>query len=125
MKLIGYKPMLPMWLPRGWKHYSFYAACNLNSWWFYEIYTFDESGEPQDFLMYEIRWYDDVEDAKVLFEQNGDGDTELVNGIEVYLTINTDSSVAIWLDSNFCYSLHGPISQKELKSIIDSTPKED
>lgn len=121
-EVLGFTPLMPTWYPEGWEHHSYYAAQEASWQWFYEIRT---SAENENFLIYEIMRYDDVTDANEYFEQSEHGKKVPCNGWDVYIAVNIDDPVAIWIDGNYCYSLNGPLTEDELLKIIDSIKKEE
>ena len=61
-----------------------------------------------------------LDDAAVAFEQNNSGFNKVINGMKIYLSINEESTVAVWLNENICYSLSGPIDLDNIMQIIES-----
>lgn len=118
--VLGFTPLMPTWYPKGWEIHSYYAAKNEKLQWFDEVLVSDAY---KNFVMFKVEKFNDVADAKTFFEQNDRGHMVRCNGWDVYITVNIDEPVAVWLDGNNCYSLHGPLSEEELLKTINSIAK--
>ena len=113
----GSAPPIPEWLPEGWDPLDYYVviskrAARLNIQY--------ENPDEREYIKYSITRYIDAESAQKEFEQNCTGLKLQINGNSVYLTVNTGSCVAVWLVNNTCYSVTGPISEKDLSQIVES-----
>ena len=115
--VLGIEPEVPTWLPEGWlpKRYNASSSKYLSS--LKLIYANDNSDY---FLRYTLSIYATAEDAAVAFEQNNSGFNKVINGMKIYLSINEESTVAVWLNENICYSLSGPIDLDNIMQIIES-----
>ena len=115
--VLGIEPEVPTWLPEGWlpKRYNASSSKYLSS--LKLIYANDNSDY---FLRYTLSIYATADDAAVAFEQNNSGFNKVINGMKIYLSINEESAVAVWLNENICYSLSGPIDADDMMQIIES-----
>lgn len=115
--VLGIEPEVPTWLPKGWlpKRYNASSSKYLSS--LKLIYANDNSDY---FLRYTLSIYATADDAAVAFEQNNSGFNKVINGMKIYLSINEESTVAVWLNENICYSLSGPIDADDMMQIIES-----
>ena len=115
--VLGIEPEVPTWLPEGWlpKRYNASSSKYLSS--LKLIYANDNSDY---FLRYTLSIYATADDAAVAFEQNNSGFNKVINGMKIYLSINEESTVAVWLNENICYSLSGPIDADDMMQIIES-----
>ena len=113
--VLGIEPEVPTWLPEGWLPKRYNASKYLSS--LKLIYANDNSDY---FLRYTLSIYATADDAAVAFEQNNSGFNKVINGMKIYLSINEESTVAVWLNENICYSLSGPIDADDMMQIIES-----
>lgn len=115
--VLGIEPEVPTWLPEGWlpKRYNASSSKYLSS--LKLIYANDNS---KYLLRYTLSIYATADDAAVAFEQNKAGFNKLVNNTKVYLCINEENTIAVWLKENICYSLSGPIDLDNIMQIIES-----
>lgn len=117
---LGFSPLLPTWYPEGWILDNYYAAENENMLWFSAIFS---SAYHEKLLAYTISVYSDIKEAQNAFEQSDKGKLHLVNGWNVYITMNIDDPIAVWLDGNCCNALYGHLSEEELVKVIESISK--
>lgn len=120
--VLGFTPLVPTWYPDGWVNQSYYAVRSEGFQWYFEAL---ESTTEKNFIKYEVRRYDDVDEASAAFEQNNHGRALWCNGWDVYITENIDELIIVWLDGNCCYALHGPLGEEELLEIVKSIDKGD
>ena len=115
--VLGIEPEVPTWLPEGWlpKRYNASSSKYLSS--LKLIYANDNSDY---FLRYTLSIYATADDAAVAFEQSKAGFNKTVNNTKVYLSINEENTIAVWLKENICYSLSGPIDLDNIMQIIES-----
>lgn len=71
-------------------------------------------------FLFSIKYYIDTENAQNWIEQNKQGELITIDNKEVYFAENLDNSVCFWSSGSTCYSLFGPMSQKQLIPIIIS-----
>lgn len=119
--VLGFTPLVPTWYPDGWEPHTFYASKDANLHWFYEVLV---SSTNKNFIMFEVKRFNEIDAAKASFEQDNKGRMLLCNGWNVYITENTNEPVVVWLDGYYCYSLHGPLAEEDLLRIIQSIKKE-
>ena len=118
--VLGYIPSLPTWYPEGWEIQTYYAASVPEFQWFYIELRNDEN---KDLLKYEFKRFITVEAAKEAYEQNERGVLATINGWDVYVSENTDKSIAVWWDTDTYYVLAGPVTKDALQEIIHSIRK--
>ena len=115
--ILGYYPKVPTWMPEAWIPQDYFASTSQYASIFRMKYR-HSTGE--NFIKYsEIRYYD-VEQALTAFQQSKNGEIQQWNGMSVYVAVNIDEPVAIWLVDSTCYSLSGPLNNDELERIIKS-----
>lgn len=56
-------------------------------------------------LLYTIQFCTNTDDTYMLYEQDGNGDTHVVNGTEVYITPNVERTTYTWLEDTTIYRL--------------------
>jgi len=118
--VLGFSPLVPDWYPKDWTLETYYAAKNETMLWFGIALT---SVHQENVLMYTISKYDSIKEAQNSFEQSDKGQLHPINGWNVYVSINIDEVIAIWLDNNCCYTLFGALSEEELVKVIESISK--
>lgn len=115
-EFLGYTPQLPTWVPEGWELNGYYASANSESQWITVVY--EKTGE-KNCLIYDYKQAEDISTISVDFYQDGAGEyVKLKNGMDIYLTTNTDEPVAVWTTSNTYSCATGPVSVEELKTFI-------
>lgn len=118
--VLGYTPLMPVWIPEGWHVESFYVRKA-------SIITFSirYQGGQEELLRFSSVTYPDVERATHEFEQAKSGMEIMSNGWSVYTSINVDRTVVVWQDGLTCYSITGPITMDEMLKIINSIQRRD
>lgn len=115
-EFLGYTPQLPTWVPEGWELNGYYASANRESQWITVVY--EKTGE-KNCLIYDYKQAEDISTISVDFYQDGAGEyVKLKNGMDIYLTTNTDEPVAVWTTSNTYSCATGPVSVEEFKTFI-------
>ena len=113
---LGYVPQMPTWIPEGWRLNSYYAVIDGES---QQISVAYEHPEHKYLLTYDYLQADDVSNISVDFYQDGTGDhVQLQNGLDIYLTTNTDDPVAVWTTASTYTCATGPITVDDLKTFI-------
>ena len=113
---LGYVPQMPTWIPEGWRLNSYYAVIDGES---QQISVAYEHPEHKYLLTYDYLQADDVSNISVDFYQDGAGKrVQLQNGLDIYLTTNTDDPVAVWTTASSYTCATGPITVDELKTFI-------
>ena len=113
---LGYVPQMPTWIPEGWRLNSYYAVIDGES---QQISVAYEHPEHKHLLTYDYLQADDVSNISVDFYQDGTGDhVQLQNGLDIYLTTNTDDPVAVWTTASSYACATGPITVDDLKTFI-------
>ena len=113
---LGYVPQMPTWIPEGWRLNSYYAVIDGES---QQISVAYEHPEHKYLLTYDYLQADDVSNISVDFYQDGTGDhVQLQNGLDIYLTTNTDDPVAVWTTASSYACATGPITVDDLKTFI-------
>lgn len=115
--VLGYYPEVPTWMPEGWIPLNYFASTSQYVSVFRTKYVQDPE---ENLIIYSVTKYEDVEKALAAFEQSKNGEVHQWNGITVYVSVNIDEPVALWLSDTTCYSLSGPLSNEELEQIIKS-----
>ena len=113
---LGYVPQMPTWIPEGWRLNSYYAVIDGES---QQISVAYEHPEHKHLLTYDYLQADDISNISVDFYQDGSGDhVQLQNGLDIYLTTNTDDPVAVWTTASSYACATGPITVDDLKTFI-------
>ena len=113
---LGYVPQMPTWIPEGWRLNSYYAVIDGES---QQISVAYEHPEHKHLLTYDYLQADDISNISVDFYQDGTGDhVQLQNGLDIYLTTNTDDPVAVWTTASSYACATGPITVDDLKTFI-------
>ena len=113
---LGYVPQMPTWIPEGWRLNSYYAVIDGES---QQISVAYEHPEHKYLLTYDYLQADDVSNISVDFYQDGAGKrVQLQNGLDIYLTTNTDDPVAVWTTASSYTCATGPITVDDLKTFI-------
>ena len=113
---LGYVPQMPTWIPEGWRLNSYYAVIDGES---QQISVAYEHPEHKYLLTYDYLQADDVSNISVDFYQDGAGKrVQLQNGLDIYLTTNTDDPVAVWTTASSYTCVTGPITVDDLKTFI-------
>lgn len=115
-EFLGHTPQVPTWVPEGWELNGYYASANGESQWITAVY--EKTGE-KNCLIYDYKQAEDISTISVDFYQDGAGEyMKLKNGVDIYLSTNTDEPVAVWTTSNTYSCATGPVSVEELKTFI-------
>ena len=78
-----------------------------------------EHPEHKHLLTYDYLQADDISNISVDFYQDGAGKrVQLQNGLDIYLTTNTDDPVAVWTTASSYACATGPITVDDLKTFI-------
>jgi len=117
IEVLGYTPKLPTWLPDGWYACDYFVVVSKQTTTFRAQYCCDGIN---DYIKYIRTSYHDADIAQARIEQDKAGTVYSVNGNNVYVTQNIDSTVATWLSNSTCYTVLGPISETELMHIVES-----
>ena len=113
---LGYVPQMPTWIPEGWRLNSYYAVIDGES---QQISVAYEHPEHKHLLTYDYLQADDISNISVDFYQDGAGKrVQLQNGLDIYLTTNTDDPVAVWTTASTYTCATGPITVDDLKTFI-------
>ena len=113
---LGYVPQMPTWIPEGWRLNSYYAVIDGES---QQISVAYEHPEHKHLLTYDYLQADDVSNISVDFYQDGAGKrVQLQNGLDIYLTTNTDDPVAVWTTASSYTCATDPITVDDLKTFI-------
>ena len=113
---LGYVPQMPTWIPEGWRLNSYYAVIDGES---QQISVAYEHPEHKHLLTYDYLQADDISNISVDFYQDGAGKrVQLQNGLDIYLTTNTDDPVAVWTTASSYACATGPITVDDLKTFI-------
>ncbi len=115
---LGYSPLMPTWLPEGWKldHYEALRATNQIN--FTAFYIPEEGGE---YLIYSHTRYDSSLIARSTYEQNENGDNVITpGGAKVYVMQNTGSTIASWKTEQTASALIGTLDNEVMLKIIDN-----
>lgn len=116
-ELLGFLPPIPSVKIEGWSSSGYSAVVSASSKSFSATYV---NSSNQNELLFNIRYYEDVESAQSWLEQNQQGEILKFAGKEVYFGVNYDNSICTWSVGSVCYSLFGPISQEQLIMIVTS-----
>lgn len=115
-EFLGYAPQVPTWVPEGWELNGYYASANGES---QRITVMYEKAGEKNCLIYDYKQAEDISTISVDFYQDDAGEyVKLKNGVDIYLTTNTDEPVAVWTTSNTYSCSTGPVSVEELKIFI-------
>ena len=117
MTVLGYTPDVPTWLPEGWVPLNYFASTSQHASVFRMKY---QQSTDKNLVKFSVTKYNDIERALVAFQQSKNGTSYHWNGMTVYVSVNIDEPVAIWLVDSTCYSLSGPLSNEEIRLIIES-----
>ena len=71
-------------------------------------------------LLFNIKYYTDIDSAQNWIEQNKQGEIILIDGKEVYCAENLDNKICYWSHGSTCYSLFGPVLHEQLIPIVSS-----
>ena len=113
---LGYVPQMPTWIPEGCRLNSYYALIDGES---QQISVAYEHPEHKHLLTYDYLQADDISNISVDFYQDGAGKrVQLQNGLDIYLTTNTDDPVAVWTTASSYACATGPITVDDLKTFI-------
>lgn len=113
---LGYVPQIPTWVPNGWVLNRYYASIDGESRSISAVYA--KAGVKYA-LIYDYFQADDISNFSVDFYQDGTGDhVQLQNGLDIYLTTNTDDPVAVWTTDSTYTCATGPITVDDLKTFI-------
>lgn len=117
IEVYGSSPAVPGWLPDGWQTLDYYVVVSKRASRFEVQY---EHPNEREYIKYGITKYNDAESAQKEFEQNRTGVMRSINGNKVYISVNTGSCVAVWLNNTVCYSVTGPVTESDIFQIIES-----
>lgn len=117
VSVLGYTPLMPTWLPEGWRVQEYYAAVYPSVTHFRCMVAAENGNE---LIKFSVMQYTDLDRATFEFEQNKNGRKEMCNDWTVYVTENTDGSVFVWQSGTTCYSLSGPQECNEMLRIVKS-----
>lgn len=118
VKVLGFAPALPQWMPDGWKLLSYYVSRSESAKWFIATYT--KTGQEYE-LLYQANFFDDTERASSAFEQNKTGIEQTIDdGRTVYMSKNFDDTTCLWYENLTCYSLSGPENSEIFIKIIEN-----
>ena len=113
---LGYVPQIPTWVPNGWVLNRYYASIDGESRSITAVYA---KVGVKNALIYDYFQADDISNISVDFYQDGTGDhVQLQNGLDIYLTTNTDDPVAVWTTASTYTCATGPITVDDLKTFI-------
>lgn len=113
---LNYIPQVPTWVPQGWVLNGYYATTDGESQSITAVY---EKAEEKNCLIYDYKQAENISTISVDFYQDGVGETlKLDNGLDIYMTTNTDELVAVWMTPHICASVAGPVTVEELKTFI-------
>lgn len=113
---LGYTPHVPTWVPEGWVLNSYYASADGESRSITAVY---EKAEGKNCLIYDYKQAENISTISVDFYQDSVGENvKLENGLDIYLTMNTDEPVAVWMTSSTYGCATGPVTVDELKTFI-------
>ncbi len=118
----GYIPEIPTWLPEGWKLQDYYVSTSRYVSVLRLKYAHDKY---KNLIKYSESHYTNVELAISSYEQNSNGELYQWNDLSVYLSTNTNESIAVWIKDATCYSISGPLTIDEMKLIINSIQRSD
>lgn len=108
---------IPTWLPEGWNPEQFNLVVSKALSRFSIAYH----NEKNDMLIRYISInYKQPDEAMTSIEQDENGEYYHWDGKEVYVTTNVDRTVGIWLLGTQRFRVSGPITNQELKRIIES-----
>ena len=114
--ILGYKPILPTYLPAGWRLRSYFASNTATA----KRFTASYQNDDEEYLLkYEERTYDSPERARAELEQNELGESVEINGTKIYMVSNTSDPVFVWTNHLTYYSLYGPVPEKEMLSTLE------
>lgn len=118
IKVLGFVPAMPQWLPEGWELLSYDVFKTEPSNWFTVTYSNTKQAYA---LIYHIVYYSDIEQALAVFEQSRAGEEYiLANGKTVYISKNLDDTTCVWYEDLACYNLIGPEDVNTFLEIIQS-----
>lgn len=114
---MGFAPPQPTWLPEGWalKEYRCYKFPNMQ--WVSSAYENDNESYQ---TIIDVKTFHDAESAIGEMEQNAHGNIHVINGNEVYCSVNHDMTTAVWLVDTTSYIVLTPLSEKETLKLIES-----
>lgn len=75
--------------------------------------------ENRDPLTIDATWFPDVQEARLAFEQNREGDKVDRGGNDLYMASNMDRVVCMWIEGQSVYTLSGAVSTSEAMQVYD------
>lgn len=117
VSFLGFTPETPKWLPEGWsveRYFVVQKPTNLRLSIKYANDLVDSN------LVYEAKYFINLDDAFTLFEQNEEGSHVKVNGKEVYYAKNIETTVCTWHTQNIVSMLIGPLDIDTFVKVIES-----
>lgn len=115
---LGMKPILPGYLPEGWRAGQYYAVRFDDELILNISYINDVS--PTATMIFLWDHYFSVEAANLALEQNKEGELMEINGIRVYRSSNMEKNRFVWIEGKSVYSLTTTCDEKEIEAIISS-----
>ena len=116
-ELLGFEPEMMSVEIQGWSLDYYSVVVSSSNKTFSATYV-NEAHEKA--LLFSVKYYIDIENAQSWIEQNKQGQMITIDNKEVYFAEKIDNSVCFWSSGSTCYSLFGPISQKQLIPMITS-----
>jgi len=113
----GFTPPLLQWLPDGWS--VAYYSVHHKEWYSRFVVTYS-SNLSDRVVSYEVRHFDDLEDAYASFEQDSEGKMPLNAVPNGYYSVNRGEYTAIWYKEDMVFSLYGALSENDFFRIVRS-----
>lgn len=117
VKVLGYAPKIPHWVPEGWNMVSM-KAINVKDLKRIVI-TYDHPNR-ENVLTFDTRTFDDSERARIMLEQNDIGSKFQFDGKTMYALENVDVPGWIWLDNLSVCAIHGPLDNHDMMTLVKS-----
>lgn len=117
VSFLGFTPEMPAWLPEGWSVEKYFVLRNVESSRL-SIKYFNPTMDS--YIIFEAKFFININDAYSMFEQNEEGTYVVVNGQKVYYAENIEKIVCTWNAQNVIMMLTGPLDVDTSVEVIES-----
>lgn len=117
LSFYGFTPPLLQWLPDGWSAIQY--SVHHREWYSRLVVTYGTSSSDH-IVSYEVRHFDNLEDAYASFEQDVEGKAPLNVVPNGYYSMNQGEYTAIWYKGNMVFSIYGALSEDDFLKIVKS-----
>ncbi len=117
VSFLGFTPETPKWLPEGWSVERYFVSQGTNNSRLSVTYC---NASLATKLIYDSKFFLNIEDTYSLIEQNEEGEFTLAGGNKIYYAYNTQRMICTWHTKNIVNMLTGPIDLESSVKVIES-----